>query len=213
MTGVMSSGSSAFSSTSSLPSDELQYIFGRIIFPQTNFTLFQPIINATSSVNYSSLLPPPVKTLTVYTSITTGTTIGLTFSDYRWHVTSWGKDASYSTSFGSGIFSFVSSNFTEADLEYNGVLGSPGNNDLVIIVGIDSSSSNLTPDRFFYVSGNPVTYATRQAPGTYNLNNGTPNIQWSKGSLAPVISKCWLFIGYKNTARGKILKMTDIGFA
>jgi hypothetical protein len=81
---------------------------------------------------------------------------------------------------------------------------------LVIIVGIDSSGLSTTPDKFLYVSGNPVTYATRQVPGTYNLNNGTQQIQWSKGTLSATVKKCWLFIGYKNTTRGKNINMTNI---
>ena len=151
------------------------------------------------------------KTFTVYTNINTGATTSLTLNNYRWHVTSYGKDSSYLSSFTNGIFTFVS-NFTEADLEYNGVLNSAGNNDLAIIVGIDSSGLSTTPDRFLYVSGNPVTYATRQVPGTYNLNNGTQQIQWSKGTLSATVKKCWLFIGFKNTTRGKNLNMTNIHF-
>jgi hypothetical protein len=209
MTGVMSSGSSAFTSNVTLPSDELQYIFGRVIYPQTNFTAFYPRTNWTSSVNYTSSAGSN-KTFTVYTSLSgSGTTTTLTLNDYRWHVTSYGKDAAYSTSFTNGIFTFIS-NFTEADLEYNGVLSSVGTNDLVIIVGIDSSGLSTTPDKFLYVSGNPVTYATRQVPGTYNLNNGTQQIQWSKGTLSATVKKCWLFIGYKNTTRGKNINMTNI---
>ena len=209
MTGVISSGSSAFTSNVTLPSDELQYIFGRVIYPQTNFTAFYPRTNWTASVNYSSLSGAN-KSFTVYTSLAgSGTTTTLTLNDYRWHVTSYGKDAAYSTSFTNGIFTFIS-NFTESDLEYNGVTGLTGSNDLVIIVGIDSSGTSTTPDRFLYVSGDPVTYATRQIPGTYNLNNGTQQIQWSKGTLSATVKKCWLFIGYKNTTRGKNINMTNI---
>jgi hypothetical protein len=215
MTGVMSSGTSAFDSTLSLSStntDELQYIFGRVIYPQTNFTQFYPIFNFSASVDYSSLSGAN-KNFTVYTNVDTGTTTTLTLNDYRWHVTSYGDSSSSAR--GSGIFT-LNSNFSESYLHYDGVNSTAGTGDLVIIVGIDDTSSNATPNKFLFVSGNPVTYGTRQAPISYNLNNATEsskNIQWSKGTLSPVVKKVWLFIGYKNSATGKNLRITNIALA
>lgn len=213
-TGVITNGSTTFSSTSTLPSDELQYIFGRVIYPQTNFTTFYPLINSSSSVNYSSLTGAN-KSFTVYTDINVGTTTTVNFNDYRWHVTSYGKDASYSTSFANGIFT-LNSNFTESVLDYDGVNSTSGSGDLVILVGLDSSGLNTTPDRFLYVSGDPVAYGTRQNPVTYNLDNVTEsskNIQWSKGTLPEVVRKVWLFVGYKNSVTGKNLRMTNIALS
>ena len=215
VSGVMSSGTSAFDSTLSLSStntDELQYIFGRVIYPQTNFNLFSPVINTTSSVNYSSLSGSN-KTFTVYTDINTAATTTVTFTDHRWHVTAYGDSSSSAR--GSGIFT-LNSNFSESYLHYDGVNSTSGTGDLVIIVGIDDTSSNSTPNKFLFVSGDPVTYATRQAPISYNLNNATEsskNIQWSKGTLSPVVKKVWLFIGYKNSATGKNLRITNIALA
>lgn len=214
--GVMTNGSSAFNSALSLSStntDELQYIFGRVIYPQTNFTLFYPKSNWVASVDYSSLLGVN-KSFTVYTNINTGSTTTVSFNDYRWHVTSYGKDASYSTAFGSGIFT-LNSNFTESVLHYDGVNSTSGSGDLVILAGIDDTSANATPNKFLFVSGDPVTYATRQNPITYNLNKSasSKDIQWSKGTLSPVVKKVWLFIGYKNSATGKNLNMTNIAFS
>ena len=214
VSGVLSSGSSAFNSSLSLSStntDELQYIFGRIIYPQTNFTLFSPVINTSSSVNYSALSGSN-KTYTVYTNINTGSTTGVTFTDYRWHVTSYGADSSYLTSIPNGIFTFTSgtTNFTEADLAYSATTGAPGTNGeaLVILVGIDSTGFSTTPDKFLYVSGDPVTYMTRQSPGSQSLDiNG--QIKFSVGTL-PTAQKVWLFIGYKNSTRGKNLYMSNI---
>ena len=212
VSGVMSIGTSSFDSTLSLSStntDELQYIFGRVIYPQTNFNLFSPVINTTSSVDYSSLTGSN-KTFTVYTDINTASTTGVTFSDYRWHVTAYGDSSSSAR--GSGIFT-LNSNFSESYLHYDGTASASGTEDLVIIVGIDDTSSNVTPNKFLFVSGDPVTYATRQAPISYNLNNATEsskNIQWSKGTLSPVVKKVWLFIGYKNSATGKNLRITNI---
>jgi hypothetical protein len=215
-TGVISSGTAAFDSTLSLSTtnvDELQYIFGRVIYPQSNFTAFYPTTNWTASVDYSSLSGDN-KIFTVYTDINTGATTSLTLNDYRWHVTSYGKDASYATSFANGIFVF-NSNFSESVLHYDGVNSTAGTADLVIIVGFDDSSTNTTPNKFLFVSGNPSTYGTRQAPITYNLNKSTSSkdIQWSKGTLSPVVKKIWLFIGYKNTVTGKNLNITNITFS
>lgn len=210
-TSVLVNGSAGFTSSSALPSDELQYIFGRVIYPQTNFTLFFPQVNLSASIDYSAL-SGSTKTFTVYTDLNTGATTSVSFSDYRWHVTSYGKDASYSSSFTSGIFT-LNSNFTEAVLDYNGVLSSSGTGDLVILVGIDDTSISTTPNKFLFVSGDPVTYGARTNPITYNLNNATEaskNIQWTKGTLSVVVKKCWLFIGYKNSATGKNLRITNI---
>jgi hypothetical protein len=216
MTGVISSGTSSFDSTLSLSTtntDELQYIFGRIIYPQGDFTQFYPTSNWAASVDYSSLSGAN-KSFTVYTNINTGSTTTLSLNDYRWHVTSYGKDASYATSFANGIFVF-NSNFSESYLHYDGVNSTTGTGDLVIIVGFDDSSTNTTPNKFLFVSGNPSTYGTRQAPITYNLNKSTSSkdIQWSKGTLSPVVKKIWLFIGYKNTTIGKSLNITNITFS
>jgi hypothetical protein len=211
----MTSGTASFDSTLSLSTtnvDELQYIFGRVIYPQTNFTQFYPMFNFSASVNYSSLSGSN-KNFTVYTNVNTGTTTTLTLNDYRWHVTSYG-DSSSSTIF-NGIFT-LNSNFSESYLHYDGVNSTAGTGDLVIIVGIDDTSSNATPNKFLFVSGDPVTYATREAPISYNLNNTTEsskNIQWSKGTLSPVVKKVWLFIGYKNSATGKNLRITNIALA
>ena len=49
---VMTNGSAAFNSNSSLLTtytDELQYIFNRVIYPQTNFKLFYPTSNWSAS--------------------------------------------------------------------------------------------------------------------------------------------------------------------
>ncbi len=213
-TSVLVNGAAGFTSSVTLPSDELQYIFGRIIYPQTNFTQFFPVVNIAASVDYSAL-SGSTKTFTVYTDTNIGTTTSVTFTDYRWHVTSYGKDASYTTSFANGIFT-LNSNFTESVLHYNGVLSSAGTADLVILVGIDDTSLSTTPNKFLFVSGDPVTYGARTNPVTYNLNSvseSSKTIQWSKGTLSPVVKKCWLFIGYKNTATGKNLRMTNIGLA
>lgn len=212
MASILSNGAVGFTSSQVLPSDELQYAFGRVIYPQQNFNTFYP--SANTAVDYSALSGAN-KTFDVYTDINLATTTPLTFTDYRWFVTSYGKDSGYTTAFSNGIFT-LNSNFTESVLDWNAVLGSAGTNDLVILVGVDSSGTNTKPDKFLYVSGDPATYKTRQDPTTYNLNIGTPSsktIQWSKGTLSFPVKKVWLMIAYKNSATGKTLNITNIAFA
>lgn len=217
LTGSVSiNGDAPFISNANLPSDELQYIFGRVIYPQEDFTSYYPSINYINSVDYSSSTGVS-KTFSVYVSplSTSGTSININFNDYRWHVTSFGADSNYkgpgfTKSFNNGYFQF-SSNFQEYDLDYNFTTNSPGNSDLVILVGIDSTGYNSKPDKFLFVSGDPSIYEARQSH-TNSLDSINKQIKWSKGTLIPTIYRIWLFIGYKNTTRGKNLYMSDISF-
>ena len=215
VSGVISSGTSAFDSTLSLSAtntDELQYIFGRVIYPQTNFTDFYPKLNWTASVNYSSLSGSN-KTFTVYTDLDNALTTSLSFNDYRWHVTSYTKGGS---SFGGGYFTFVS-NFTESVLHYRSDTLVAGSEDLVILIGIDGTGNSTTPDKFIFVSGDfngpsPI-YPGRDDASNYNFTGGTKTIKFTKGSGTPSVSKVWLFIGYKNSSSGKNLYLQNIHFA
>lgn len=212
-TGVITNGSSLFNSALSLTSsnvDELQYIFGRVIYPQNNFKLFYPSLNWSSNVDYSNL-DGSNKIFTVYTDINLATTTSFSFNDYRWHVTSYGKDASYSTTFTSGTFT-LNSNFSESYLHYDGVNNVSGSGDLVILVGIDDTNANTTPNKFLFVSEDPTVYPTRQASTTYHLNKSesSKDIRFSIGSMGITVVKVWLFIGYKNSSTGKSLRMTNI---
>jgi hypothetical protein len=214
-TGVTGSGTAAFDSTLSLSTtntDELQYIFGRVIYPQQNFTTFGPNMNSTLSVNYSSLSGAN-KTYTVYTDLDNAFTTSLAFNDYRWHVTSYTKGGS---SFGGGYFT-LTSNFTEAVLHYNSTTSSAGSGDLVILLGIDSSGTSTTPDKFIFVSGDfngpsPI-YPGRDDASNYNFSGGTKRIKFTKGSGTPTVAKIWLFVGMKNTVTGKGLYLQNISFA
>jgi len=223
VSGVMTLGSTVFDPTQSLSTtynDELQYIFGRVIYPQTDFTQFYPTYNWLASVDYNSLTGS-TKIFNVFTNFG-GAVLGddvttpLTFTDYRWHVTSYGKNSSYTTNIANGVFT-LNSNFAEADLHYyfNGSSYVSGSEDLVILVGVDDSGSNTTPDKFIFVSGDNTVYPGRELSGTYNFNNSpsSKTIRFTKGSYLPYISKIWLFIGYKNTTNGKNLKMMSISFA
>jgi hypothetical protein len=214
--GVITNGSSAFNSNTSLltNTDELQYIFGRVIFPQTDFTQFYPLVNISANVDYSTCVGFPVKTFDVYTDTSSSpVTTSVSFNDYRWHVTSYGADSSYTTSFGNGYFT-LNSNFSESYLHYNALGFTTGTEDLVILVGIDSTSSNTTPDAFYFITGDPINYPGRQDPLTYNLDlsSSSKSILWTAGSTGVYIAKVWLFIGYKDSTQGKDLRMMDITF-
>jgi hypothetical protein len=213
-TGVISSGSSTFSSVSALPNDELQYIWGRVVYPNRDYTSFLPYINSTLSVNYSNLSGAS-KNFTIYTSIGTPTTTTKTFTDHRWFVTSYTKGGG---TFANGIFT-LHSNFSETQLTYDGVANNgSGTGDLEILVGLDDTSANTTPNKFLWLTGD---YNTTESPGrsgasTYNLNSSTlasKNIQFDKGFVGGTVTKVWLFIGYKNTSVGRGLWVTNIGLA
>jgi len=211
-TGVISNGSSTFSSIATLPNDELQYIWGRVVYPNRDYTSFFPYINSTLSVNYSNLSGAS-KSFTTYTNTGSGTTTTKTFTDHRWFVTSYTKGGS---SFANGIFTFHS-NFTELQLTYDGVANNgSGTGDLEILVGLDDTSANTTPNKFLWLTGD---YNGSESPGraaatTYNLSSATlasKNIQFDKGLSGGTVNKVWLFIGYKNTSVGRGLWVTNIG--
>jgi hypothetical protein len=214
VSGVMTSGTSAFDSTLSLDTtntDELQYIFGRVIYPQTNFTAFYPTFNWTANVNYSALSGAN-KSFTVYTDLDNAYTTSLSFNSYRWHVTSYTKGGS---SFGGGYFT-LTSNFTEAILHYRADTLVAGSADLVILIGIDGTGNSTTPDKFIFVSGDyngpsPI-YPGRDDASNYNFTGGTKRIKFTKGSGTPTVNKVWLFIGMKDSVAGKNIYLQNIHF-
>ena len=213
-TGVISSGSSTFSSIATLPNDELQYIWGRVVYPNRDYTSFLPYINSTLSVNYSNLSGAS-KSFTTYTNTGSGTTTTKTFTDHRWFVTSYTK--AMPGTFTNGIFT-LHSNFNETQLTYDGVANNgSGTGDLEILVGLDDTSANTTPNKFLWLTGdyNGTESPGRAAATTYNLNSATlasKNIQFDKGLSGGTVNKVWLFIGYKNTIVGRGLWVTNIGF-
>lgn len=219
---VFTSGSAAFDSTQLLTNagnGELQYIFGRVIYPQSDFTTYMPKANWTRLCNYSTC-SGVAKTFTVYTKgavdgSAPNTTTSVAINDYRWHVTSYSKSADLSNSVNNGVFQFES-NFLETMLECPlGNIGSSGTGDLAILIGIDSSGTNTTPDRFLYISGDQSLYGGRYDSITNTLN-GNSRIGWSKGAVTVAVRKVWLFVGFKHnlTANtgGKSLRMSDILF-
>ncbi|NBP56925.1 DUF2793 domain-containing protein [bacterium] len=211
---ITQSGTASFDSTISLSStylDELQYIWGRVIFPQTDFTQFYPSVNLSAVVDYSGLTGS-VKTFNVFTDLENNISATVSFSGYRWHATSYTKGGS---SFGNGIFT-MNSNFQESYLDYNGVSFSAGTGDLVILLGIDNTGSNLTPDSFIFVSADSTVFPGRVDSLTYNLSLTPENnkkIAFTKGSGTATVNKIWLLVGYKNTLTGKNLRFTNIALS
>lgn len=220
---VFTSGSAAFDSTQLLTNagnGELQYIFGRVIYPQSDFTTYMPKANWTRSCNYSTC-SGVAKTFTVYTKGATdgsdpGATLAVPINGYRWHVTSYSKSADLSNSVNNGVFQFSGSNFLESMLECPlGNTGAVGSGDLAILIGIDSSGNNTTPDRFLYISGDQGLYGGRNDSGTNSLD-GNSRIGWTKNQVTVAVRKVWLFVGFKHNATantgGKSLRMSDILF-
>ena len=223
-------GTATFSSLVSLntATDELQYIFGRVIYPQTNFTQYFPLVNKTATVDYSSVVAS-TKSFNIYTSLGLSTTDAgaggggyttTTFTDFRWHVTSYSKDVNATSTFTNALFTF-NSNFVELDLERaynsNGTYTLNPSPSLVILIGVDSTTANSKPDKFAYISGSSITWGSRILEPTFNFNgtSTTKQLRWSLGQWGSTIDckKVWLFIGYKNDTRGKQLWMTDINLS
>jgi len=219
---VFTSGSATFDSSQLLTNagnGELQYIFGRVIYPQSDFTTYMPKSNWTRLCDYSTCAGV-AKTFTVYTKgavdgSAPGTTIAVPINGYRWHVTSYSKSANLSNSVNNGVFQFES-NFLESMLECPlGNIGSSGTGDLAILIGIDSSGTNTTPDNFLYISGDQNLYGGRNDSITNTLD-GNSRIGWSKGAVTVAVRKVWLFVGFKHNSvantGGKSLRMSDILF-
>lgn len=223
LSSVFSNGSAAFDSSQLLTNSgngELQYIFGRVIYPQHNFTTYMPKANWGRLCNYTTCSGVN-KTFTVYTKgavdgTAPNTTTSVSINDYRWHVTSYSKSADLSNSVNNGVFQFDGSNFTESILECPlGNIGSTGTGDLAILIGIDSSGSNLTPDKFLYISGDQSLYGGRNNSISYSLDLNS-KIGWALGQVSVSVRKVWLFVGFKHNATenigGKSLRMSDILF-
>jgi len=213
---VFGNGTATFGSTSYLGSapnlGELQYIFGRIIYPQHDFRNYMPYVNNASGADYSALsgyTHTYTNTLTKNgVDLGTGATSPNTLAGYRWHVTSYSK----ATSFTNGYFTFGGCNWTEANLHcQQGSAGVTGSEDLVIVVGYSSDGLDTLPDRFLFISGESGTWGGRNLGTTYYLNaSGSRQIGFTKGGISTTTKKVWLFIGYKNTTTGKSLFVGDI---
>ena len=214
VSGVTASGTASFDSLQSLDTfytDELQYIWGRVIYPQSDFTQFYPSLNFTASVDYSGLTGS-IKTFNIFTDLNTVQFTSYTFSGYRWFVTSYTKGG---PSFGNGVFT-INSNFLESYLDYDFNLLTSGTGDLVILAGIDNTGSNATPDSFMFLSADPTQYPGRVEGTTINLTLTPENnkkIKFDKGASTATTSKIWLFIGYKNSANGQNLRLTNISLS
>jgi hypothetical protein len=191
---------------------ELQYIFGRIIYPQHNFTTYMPYFNFTTSCNYSALVGVNT-TFDMFTVAmnSVGSTVPATLNDYRWYVTQYEKANGDSST--TGQFT-IESNIEETDFHCpKGVSADSGNEDAVILIGVDGSNQNLAPTKYMFLTGNTGTYGGR-TNGTLNYlgSGGNSNISFSQGLVSAPLIKFWLFVGFKNTTRGKALYLSDIKF-
>ena len=191
---------------------ELQYIFGRIIYPQHDFTTYMPYYNFTTSCNYSALagVTNTFDMLTVAMN-SAGTTTPYTTTDYRWYVTQYQKTNGQSSTAGQFV---IESNITEADFHcQKGVSSVSGSEDVVIMIGIDGSGANLVPTKYIFLTGNTGTYGGRtNGPVNFLGSGGNSTISFSMGYVNAPCIKFWLFIGFKNSTRGKQIYLSDIQF-
>ena len=189
---------------------ELQYIFGRIIYPQHDFTTYMPYYNFGTNCNYSTLsgVNTSFNMLTILDP--TGTTTPFSTNDYRWYVTQYQKSNGDPSS--SGQFRFES-NIQETDFHcQKGDSGSSGTGDVVILIGVDGGA-NSTPTKYIFLTGNTGIYNGR-TNGSLNFvgTGGNSTISFTKGLVTAPWIKFWLFVGIKNNTRGKSIYLSDIQF-
>jgi hypothetical protein len=205
--GLLTGGSLVYNSNSFIADDELQYSFGRIIYPQHNYTNFYPSVN---NIDYSNLTGSN-KAFDVYTDLNILSTSNISIDGYRWYCSNpFGVNSSYNIDFTNGIFTF-NSNFTEDDLNYKPITNSSGNGDLVILLGFDPGINSNYPSSFIYLTGDINSYPGRSSASIYNLDGSTKNIQFSLGQISGV-RKVWLLVGYKDSTRGRSLILSNVQF-
>ncbi len=191
---------------------ELQYIFGRIIYPQHNFTNYMPYYNFGTNCDYSSLsgVNTSFNMFTVAMD-SPGTTTPFSTNDYRWYVTQYQKaNGDPSTT---GQFR-LESNIEESDLHcQKGISANSGTGDVVILIGVDGTGANLTPTKYIFLTGNTSVYGGR-TNGSVNFlgTGGNSTISFSVGYVSAPFSKFWLFVGFKNNTRGKAIYLSDVQF-
>jgi len=209
-------GNGAFNSTTLLNASpntgELQYIFGRIIYPQHNFTAYMPYYNYTSGCDYSALsgVSTSFNMLTVDLD-TVGTTIPYGAADYRWYVTQYQKSNGAGSTTGQFV---IESNIQEADFHCpKGVSSDSGTEDAIILIGFDGSGANSAPTKYIFLTGNTGVYGGRtNGPVNFLGTGGNSTISFSMGYVSAPCVKFWLFVGFKNSTRGKALYLSDIQF-
>jgi hypothetical protein len=204
----MTYNSGSWSQSAVLAGDALQVMFDRIVYPQHDFSGYYPQVNIDNARNYTSSGASSVS-FDVYTNTASnpGTVTTVNFNDFRWYVSHFYVGL---TSRKNGYFTFTA-NVDEADLQFqNATTGTPGDDELNILVGIDSSGSNTTPDKWLWISStNGSNYPGRASAGTYNLDGLTKQIAFTLDGLNGV-SRFWLLIGYNNSVAGKGLYISNI---
>lgn len=191
---------------------ELQYIFGRIIYPQHNFKTYMPYYNFNTNSDYSAL-SGVTTTFNMFTVSmdNPGTTTPFTATDYRWHVTQYQKANGDPSTVGKFI---IESNIQESDFHcQKGDSGLPGLGNAIILVGVDGTGANLAPTKYIFLTGNTGVYGGR-TDGSINFvgTGGNSSITFFKGFVGVSWIKFWLFVGFKNNTRGKELYMSDVQF-
>ena len=191
---------------------ELQYIFGRIIYPQHNFSTYMPYYNFTSGCDYSALTGATnIFDMLTVSMNSVGTTTPYTTIGYRWYVTQYQKTSGQSSTTGQFV---IESNIEETDFHcQKGVSSTSGSEDAIIMIGFDGSGFNSAPTKYIFLTGNTGIYGGRtNGPVNYLGSGGNSTISFSMGSVSAPCIKFWLFVGFKNSTRGKQLYLSDIQF-
>jgi len=208
---------SPFDSTINIKTDatygmELQQIQGsspngtsRLVYPKNDFSTWQPIINITNNINYTSSATSSV-TLSIINNRSSLTTDSVTYNDYRWYVRKFETSGGISTVQGNGTFVF-NTDFTESDLSTQNN-GSPGSGNLQLFLGL---SNNVVPVKWYdmtrlFSSGGGVR-SNATGAGSNNLDSNG-KISWNTEFLNGWTS--YLLIGIRNTSTSNEISQIDI---
>jgi hypothetical protein len=213
--------SPSYPSSSALGANELQVIFGKLIFPQEDFTTWLPQENIDNNIADYSTASGANYNFDIFNSVSTPVTFtsNVSINGYRWYVRSFGRNDTYSQATGSGQFNITGTrggvSLSESDLgyEWTGSGYSAANGYLQLLVGIDSTGNNTTADRWIWLSGDGATYGGRNNPSGINMGSG--QISFTLDSLPNTygtITRVWLAIGFQDSVEGKKVNITSIEY-
>lgn len=208
---INSSNEVIYSSTQSLTTNnELQQIFGKLVYPKLNFNTYNPIINSTNITDYSTINSTGL-TLSVIENMTTFATDNKNYSGYRWYVRRF-DTIGITTTVANGIITF-NTDMVELDLETKNVdTGtSSGNGNLLIFLG---GTNDIVPTEWFDLSKD-LSNGEYQGPRANSTGASSSNLD-DNGEIAWDLQlygakwKFYLLIGIKSTATTKEINQIDI---
>lgn len=184
--------------------NDLQQLWGRLIFPQHDFTTYQP----TNTVDYSSCTASTINFNLVDNIGDAGNTP--TFSPtaidgFRWYCRKFDTNGGTILS---GVIE-LDGNVQESDLNYyydGTAILQKGNDNFRVYISVDGKCW-ASFDSEQVDNGDGV----RATKATYNLDNGTKQLQFSFGSNTSYWSttECYLLVGIKDSATNLYLDMIE----